>query len=114
MSESIGTDWRAFKDAACPFPTQPSLSIPNRVLSVRCETLSTWRTDHQSSMTSADERLPLRQGGGAAKLEGLAIDEVTFRVEVVVQAGVDRSELLEGLHPPEALHRPLSSPEWQV
>ena len=36
----------------------------------------------------------LGEGGRAVEFEGLAIDEVTFGVEVIVDAGVDRGELL--------------------
>ena len=46
-------------------------------------------------------QLPLGRGGRAALSVTLAIDEVAF-LEVVVDVGVDGSELLEGLHSPEA------------
>ena len=37
----------------------------------------------------AGERLPHRQGIGAALLEGLAINEVAFEIKMVVDDGVD-------------------------
>ena len=43
--------------------------------------------------------------GRAAKLLGLAINEVAFPVEVVVNIGVDRSEFLQCLHSPETDQR---------
>ena len=43
---------------------------------------------------SGGEHLPLGQGGRAAKLVGLAVDEVAFGREVVGDIGVDRGELL--------------------
>jgi len=62
----------------------------------------------------AREDLPLRESGGAPLLIGLAIDEVAFQVEVIVDAGVDGGELLQRLHLPEALQCPFSSSEGQV
>ena len=55
----------AVSQRSCHLWMAPALQGVNWVLSVRCETLSTWRSDHQSGATSADERLPLRQGGEA-------------------------------------------------
>ena len=43
---------------------------------------------------SGHEGLPLGQGGRAAGLVGLSVDEVAFEVEVVVDVGMDRGELL--------------------
>ena len=43
---------------------------------------------------SGGERLPLGQSDRAAQLVYLAIDEVTFRVEMVVKRGVDGNEFL--------------------
>ena len=37
----------------------------------------------------AGERLPLRQGIGAALLECLTIDEMAFEIKMVVDVGVD-------------------------
>ena len=37
----------------------------------------------------ADERFPLRQSGGAAFLESLSINDVTFEIKMVVNIGVD-------------------------
>ena len=42
----------------------------------------------------AREHLPLREGRRASFLEGLAIDEVAFEIEVVGDVGVDGCELL--------------------
>lgn len=55
--------------------------------------------------------VPLGQGSGAVLLEDVAAVEVTVVVEVVVKRGMDRSELLKGLHVPKLRHRTLSSPE---
>ena len=66
------------------------------VLSVLCEPVSTWPSMGFDELTSGSKRrLPLRQGSGAALLECGAIDEMTFVGEVVVERGVDRSELLQ-------------------
>ncbi len=62
----------------------------------------------------AHEVLSLSQCGLAAVLEGLAIDEVAFEIEVVVDVAVDRGKLLQRLHPPEAQHRAFSSTEAEV
>ena len=39
---------------------------------------------------------------------------MAFCVEVVVDVGVDRGELLKRFHPAETQHGSLSSSEWQV
>jgi hypothetical protein len=39
--------------------------------------------------------LILGQSGGATKLEDLAVDKMTFRVEVVVNAAVNGGQLLQ-------------------
>ena len=64
--------------------------------------------------TSGGKQLPLGEGDRAAKLVSLAIDEVTFRVEMVVDTGVNRDEFLQRLHPSKSQHRPFSSTKWQV
>ena len=43
----------------------------------------------QKRHPSAGERLPLGQGGRVAKFVSLAVDEMAFRAEMVVQTGVD-------------------------
>jgi hypothetical protein len=40
--------------------------------------------------------------------------ETAILVEVVEDGGMDGDEFLQTSHPPKALHRPLSSSEWQV
>jgi len=44
---------------------------------------------------SGSKALPLGQGGRAALFVGLAVDEVAFGSEVVVEAGVDGREFLQ-------------------
>ena len=50
----------------------------------------------------------------SAGLVGFPVDEASFEVEVVVDAGMDRGELLQALHLPEPEHCSLSSSERQV
>lgn len=57
--------------------------------------------------------MPLGQGGRAATLVGLSIDEVDFLAEVVVDRGVTNASLCNDLAWP-LLHRQLSPAEWQV
>ena len=45
---------------------------------------------------------------------GLSIDELALLVEVVVDVGIDRGELLQCLHPLKPQHRSLSSSDRQV
>ena len=52
--------------------------------------------------------------GGAVLSEDVAAIEVTVLIEVVMERGMDRSELLKGLHVPEIRHRTLSSSERLV
>jgi hypothetical protein len=65
-----------------------------RVLSVGCELVSTWRSPAFKRMASDGKVLPLSKSGRAAFLVCLTIDEVALRIEMVVQAGVDGSKFL--------------------
>lgn len=58
---------------------------------------------------SACEDLPLRQRGRASFAAGLAVSEMAFETEVVVNVGMDRGELSQGMHSPEPQHRTLPS-----
>jgi len=60
------------------------------------------------------EVLPLGKGGRASLLERWSIDAVTFGAEVIVDIGVDGSELLQGLRLSESQHRSLSSSKRQM
>jgi hypothetical protein len=55
-----------------------------------------------------------RERRGASLLVGSAADEVAFLSEMIVDGGVDRAELLQGLHPAEAGHRPLPSSKGKM
>ncbi len=65
-------------------------------------------------LASYRELTPLGQRGRAVLLECLAGMEVAFVIEMVVDRGVDRSKLLQGLDVSEFGHRPFSSPERLV
>ena len=54
------------------------------------------------------------QGGRAALLVSLSVNEMAFEREVVVKRGVDRGKLLQVLQLPEPQHRPFASSERQV
>ena len=55
---------------------------------------------------------PLSQSGRAVLLKDVAAIEVAVKIEVIMDRGMDGSELLKGLHVPETCHRALSSREW--
>ena len=61
----------------------------NMVLSVGCGTGSAGHPDPRKMRGLGHERLPLGQGGRAALLVGLAVDEVAFLVEVVGYGSMD-------------------------
>lgn len=61
-----------------------------------------------------NEVLPLDQGGRASLLERWSIDEVAFGIEMIVDIGVEGSELLQCLRLSESQHRPLSSSKRQM
>ena len=65
----------------------------------------------QRHRSSCCKILPLGACGRAAGLVGLSVDEMAFVVEVVLDVGMDRGELLQGLHPAEFEHCPFSSSE---
>jgi hypothetical protein len=52
---------------------------------------------------------PLGKSSGAIALDVGSTDEVALLIEVVVDRGMGGGELLQAAHPPEELHRPLSS-----
>ena len=56
-------------------------------------------------MRPGHEDLPLRQGGRASLPISLSINKLALLVEVVVDAGRDRDELLYCLRSPEAVLR---------
>ena len=64
------------------------------VLSVLCALVSVWRRRAFEFGGSGGEQLQLSQGGRAALLVGLAVNEVAFGREVVGDVGMDRGELL--------------------
>jgi len=64
------------------------------VLSDKGELLSTRCTLDREGRGSAHERMPLSKGSWASFLIGLAIDEVAFQCEVVVDVGVYGCEFL--------------------
>ena len=55
-----------------------SIETVDEVVSVGCELVSVWRHSPFERHISGDEALPLGQGGRAAKLVGLAVDEMAF------------------------------------
>jgi hypothetical protein len=65
------------------------------VLSVYRELVSTWQGSICEGRDLARDNLPLCPGGRASFLVGLAVDEVAFEAEVVVEVGVDGGELLK-------------------
>ena len=78
------------------------------VLSVSCELVSTrWSSGFGLSVLACDQP-PLCQCSRASFLVGLSINEVAFEIEVVVDIGMGRGELLKRLHLPQSDHRPLS------
>jgi hypothetical protein len=58
--------------------------------------------------------VPLGQGDRAGLLVGLAIGEVAFGSEVVVERGVDGGASLQRFHPQETEHCPVASSEGQM
>ena len=71
-----------------------------------------WRSEPKPSRTSGRKGALLSQCGRASFPVKVSADAVAFLIEVVVDGGVYGAEFLQGLHPPEARHRPLSSSEW--
>lgn len=82
---------------------RPSMNvIMRRVLSVQSQLVSDRRSHVLITRRSGHEVLPLSQCGRAAGLVCLAIDEVALQVEVVVDVGMDRGELLKRFHLPKS------------
>ncbi len=67
--------------------------------------------DQKRSRPPRGELTPFSDRGSTVLLEDAAAVEVSVLVEVVVERGMDGSELLKGLHVPGRRHRPLSSSE---
>lgn len=58
--------------------------------------------------------LSLSHSCRAASFECFPVGEVAFLVEVIMQTGMNRGELLQRLHATKSFHRSLSSSELQV
>ncbi len=83
---------RSFADKA---PSKAATrSLGARVLSVLCELVSPrWRSVFDV-IGSGGDLTPVCKRRYAALLECFPVDEVTFQIEMVVDIGVDRGELL--------------------
>ena len=68
----------------------------------------------QMMRISRRQLTPFGQRSGAIFFEGLAGVEMTVEIEMIVDRGMDGSELLQGLHVPKFRHRAFSSPERLV
>jgi N-acyl-D-aspartate/D-glutamate deacylase len=64
--------------------------------------LSDWRS-------GTAKLTPLGKSSGAIALDVGSTDEVALLIKMLVDRGMGGGELLQAAHPPEALHRPLSS-----
>lgn len=98
--------------ALTPFAARirPQFLAPD-VLSDKCELVSVFAARH---LSGGAELPPLGESGGSVGLEVLTSGEAAILVEVVGDGGVDGGEELKRLHPPEAQHRPFSSPKRQM
>ena len=63
---------------------------------------------------SGSKLAPFGHRGSAIFFEGFAAVEMTVEVEVVVDRGMDGSQILQGLHVLKFRHRAFSSPERLV
>ncbi len=68
----------------------------------------------ETANLSGTKLTPLAKSGGACQLEGVPAGERSFRVEVVVDGGVDGRKFLQTSHRPETLHRTFASSKLQV
>jgi hypothetical protein len=57
---------------------------------------------------------PLGKSSGSIQLEVWSGVEAAFRIEQVVNRGVDGGEFLQTPHPAETLHGAFSSAEWEM
>jgi hypothetical protein len=72
-------------------------------------------TQHGSASADLDPKgAPFGQRGRAPLLVNLPGDEVSFLIEMVVNLGVYRAELLQRLHAAKPLPRPFASPKRLV
>lgn len=84
-----------------PLWASPSRALPRpkRALIWRCQSNEErslfGRLLPETLVSLGDKVLPLGPCGGAALLEGLAVDEMAFELEVIVQAGMNRGEFLQ-------------------
>lgn len=74
--------------------THQSLDTGAIHLISRMRTRLHWAQHSRNRLASGGKALPLGQGGRAAKLVSLAIDEVALRLEVVGDRSVDRGKFL--------------------
>ena len=65
------------------------IALSRTVASVRSQLVSTWQSQPLGGRASGCEVLPLSQNSRASGLVGLAIDEVAFGLEMIVEGSVD-------------------------
>jgi len=65
------------------------------VVSVQSQLVSDWHSSPQPCPGSGHEVLPLSQGGRAAGLVGLSVDQVAFGIEVVVDRWITSDDELK-------------------
>lgn len=71
------------------------------------------RFPYPSFQSGSEKAAPLGESGGAGLL-GVAVLEVALGRKVIVDRGMDCSELLQRSHAPEPQHRPFESSERQM
>ena len=120
--ESVGleTSLSEIGDRATPgkageFPTARTIKKSSETAWRCCPTNANRSLIAASRAPSGGTELPpLGKSDGAGCFEVMAAGETALMVEVIVDRGVDGSELLKASHLSEAEHRPLSSSEGLV
>ena len=79
-----------------------------------CQSNANQSPNHRTPVLSGRKLTPLGQGCRAVLLEDVTAIEVAVEIEVIMDRGMDGSELLQGLYVSEFCHCSLSSPEWLV
>ena len=71
-----------------------------------------WRSVPKPKQRLGRDSAPLGQRGRASLFVYFASDEMALLIEMIVDLGLNRAELLQRLLAPKPLHGALSSPKW--
>ena len=93
-------------------PSRRKRNIGMMAVSRKRRVSNFWHSVPKPKQRLGHDSAPLGQRGGASLFVNVARDEMALLIEMIVNLGVYRAELLQRLLAPKPLHGALSSPKW--